>query len=321
MRFLRNSLMVIGLMSVLSTLVFAVQQGMSPMQEEAGSGPDANGGGDAKVSPAYRITAIDIPENLIFAGEAVPQDDPEVLERIDREFLVNTYWQSNALLLMKRAHKYFPVMEPILAKNGIPDDFKYLAVAESGLQNVVSPAGAAGFWQIMKATGREYGLEVNENVDERYHLEKATEAACQYLNRYKAKYGSWTLAAAAYNTGTGSIDKYRNIQKVEGYYDLLLGEETGRYVFRILAIKEILSNPEKYGFIVGQDDLYNNVPTFQVEVATPVADFAEFAKQYEVNYKILKRHNPWLREPHLNNASGKKYQIAIPLKGYYKTGI
>lgn len=321
MRFLRNSLMVIGLMSVLSTLVFAVQQGMSPMQEEAGSGPDGNGEADANVSPAYRITAIDIPENLIFAGEAVPQDDPEVLERIDREFLVNTYWQSNALLLMKRAHKYFPVIEPILAKNGIPDDFKYLAVAESGLQNAVSPAGAAGFWQIMKATGREYGLEVNENVDERYHLEKATEAACQYLKRYKEKYGTWTLAAAAYNTGTGSIDKYRNIQKVEGYYDLLLGEETGRYVFRILAIKEILSNPEKYGFMVEQDDLYNNVPTFQVEVATPVADFAEFARQYEVNYKILKRHNPWLREPHLNNASGKKYQIAIPLKGYYKTGL
>ena len=321
MRFLRNSLMVIGLLSVLSTLVFAVQQGISPMQGAVVSGPDADGGGDKNVGPAYRITAIDIPENLIFAGEEVPQEDPEVLERVDREFLVNTYWQSNALLLMKRANKYFPVMEPILAKNGIPDDFKYLAVAESGLQNVVSPAGAAGFWQIMKATGREYGLEVNDNVDERYHLEKATDAACKYLKRYKEKYGSWTLAAAVYNTGTGSIDKYRNIQKVEGYYDLLLGEETGRYVFRILAIKEILSNPEKYGFIVEPDDLYNNVPTFQVEVDSPVADFAEFAKQYEINYKILKRHNPWLREPHLNNASAKKYQIAIPMKGYYKTGI
>jgi hypothetical protein len=241
------------------------------------------------------------------------------MERVDREFLVNTYWQSNALLLMKRAHKYFPVIEPILAKNGVPDDFKFLAVAESGLQNVVSPAGAAGFWQIMKATGREYGLEVNDNVDERYHLEKATEAACQYLKRYKEKYGSWTLAAAAYNTGTGSIDKFMNIQQVADYYDLLLGEETGRYVFRILAIKEILSQPEKYGYVVEQEDLYNNIPTFQVEVDTPVANFADFAKQYEINYKILKRHNPWLREPHLNNASGKKYQIAIPMKGYYRT--
>lgn len=318
MRFLKNSLMVIGLLSVLSTLVFAVQQGMAPDGQAADAGPAAND--DKLVSPTYRISAIDIPEDLVFAGEEVPQEDPEILERIDREFLVNTYWQSNALLLMKRAHKYFPVIEPILAKNGIPDDFKYLAVAESGLQNVVSPAGAAGFWQIMKATGREYGLEVNDNVDERYHLEKATEAACKYLKRYKEKYGSWTLAAAAYNTGTGSIDKFMNIQQVGDYYDLLLGEETGRYVFRILAIKEILSHPDKYGYVVEKEDLYNNVPTFQVEVDTPVANFADFARQYEINYKILKRHNPWLREPHLNNASGKKYQMAIPLKGYYKTG-
>lgn len=318
MRFLKNSLMVIGLLSVLSTLVFAVQQGMAPDGQAADAGPAAND--DKLVSPTYRISAIDIPEDLVFAGEEVPQEDPEILERIDREFLVNTYWQSNALLLMKRAHKYFPVIEPILAKNGIPDDFKYLAVAESGLQNVVSPAGAAGFWQIMKATGREYGLEVNDNVDERYHLEKATEAACKYLKRYKEKYGSWTLAAAAYNTGTGSIDKFMNIQQVGDYYDLLLGEETGRYVFRILAIKEILSHPGKYGYVVEKEDLYNNVPTFQVEVDTPVANFADFARQYEINYKILKRHNPWLREPHLNNASGKKYQMAIPLKGYYKTG-
>ncbi|HSR60148.1 MAG TPA: lytic transglycosylase domain-containing protein [Robiginitalea sp.] len=310
--------MVIGLLSVLSTLVFAVQQGMAPDGQAADAGPAAND--DKLVSPTYRISAIDIPEDLVFAGEEVPQEDPEILERIDREFLVNTYWQSNALLLMKRAHKYFPVIEPILAKNGIPDDFKYLAVAESGLQNVVSPAGAAGFWQIMKATGREYGLEVNDNVDERYHLEKATEAACKYLKRYREKYGSWTLAAAAYNTGTGSIDKFMNIQQVGDYYDLLLGEETGRYVFRILAIKEILSHPDKYGYVVEKEDLYNNVPTFQVEVDTPVANFADFARQYEINYKILKRHNPWLREPHLNNASGKKYQMAIPLKGYYKTG-
>ena len=151
---------------------------------------------DKNVSPAYRISAIDIPGDLNFAGEPVPQDDPEIMERVDREFLVNTYWQSNALLLMKRAHKYFPVIEPILAKNGVPDDFKYLAVAESGLENVVSPAGATGFWQIMKATGREYGLEINDNVDERYHLEKSTEVACRYLKRYRDKYGSWTMAAS-----------------------------------------------------------------------------------------------------------------------------
>lgn len=318
MRFLKNSLMFLGVLMVLSTLVFAVQQGISPDGEQPVSGPSGNE--ERSVDPSYQISAIDIPEDLNFAGEAVPQEDPEILERIDREFLVNTYWQSNALLLMKRAHKYFPVIEPILAKNGIPEDFKYLAVAESGLQNVVSPAGATGFWQIMKATGKEYGLEVNSNVDERYHLEKATEVACQYLNKYREKYGSWTLAAAAYNAGTGAIDRYMNIQKASGYYDLLLGQETGRYVFRILAIKEILSNPEKYGFIIEEKDLYMNVPTFQVEVDTAVSSFADFANGYGISYKILKRHNPWLREPHLNNASRKNYQIAIPMKGYYKVG-
>ena len=317
MRLLKNILTGIGFLCVLSTLVFAVQQ---TLVEEETTPQTTDPEPDKNVAAGYRISAIDIPEDLNFAGETVPQEDPEVMERVDREFLVNTYWQSNALLLMKRAHKYFPIIEPILAKNGIPDDFKYLAVAESGLQNVVSHAGATGFWQIMKATGREYGLEINDNVDERYHLEKSTEVACRYLKRYKEKYGSWTLAAAAYNTGTGSIDKYMGIQKVGDYYDLLLGEETGRYVFRIMAIKEILSHPDKYGFLIQKEDLYSYVPTFSVEVDTPVADFADFASQYEINYKILKRHNPWLREPHLNNASGKKYQIEIPLKGYYKTG-
>ena len=318
MRFLKNSLMFLGVLMVLSTLVFAVQQGMAPDSDPKVSGP--SGDEDRNVDPAYQISAIDIPADLNFAGEPVPQEDPEIMERIDREFLVNTYWQSNALLLMKRANKYFPVIEPILEKNGIPEDFKYLAVAESGLQNVVSPAGATGFWQIMKATGKEYGLEVNDNVDERYHLEKATEVACQYLKKYKEKYGSWTLAAAAYNAGTGAIDRYMDYQKAKGYYDLLLGQETGRYVFRIMAIKEILSNPEKYGFVIGEEDLYKNVPTFQVEVDTAVTSFADFANQYGISYKILKRHNPWLREPHLNNASRKKYQIAIPMKGYYKVG-
>ena len=240
------------------------------------------------------------------------------MERVDREFLVNTYWQSNALLLMKRANKYFPIIEPILAKNGVPDDFKYLAVAESGLENVVSPAGASGFWQIMKTTGKEYGLEINENIDERYHVEKATEAACEYLKKSKAKFGNWTLAAASYNAGSYGIQKNLTAQDVNAYYDLLLGQETGRYVFRILAIKEILSHPQKYGFDIRKEDMYTQVPTFNVEVDAPISNFADFAKQYEINYKILKRHNPWLREPHLNNASRKKYNIEIPNKGYYK---
>jgi hypothetical protein len=308
-------LMILGVVFVISTLIFAVQQGDNFGAEYQGKDIQLK---DKNVSSEYRISAIEIPADLNFASEKVPQEDPEIMERVDREFLVNTYWQSNALLLMKRAHKYFPVIEPILSKNGIPDDFKYLAVAESGLQNVVSHAGATGFWQIMKGTGREYGLEINDNVDERYHLEKSTEVACKYLQKYKEKYGSWTLAAAAYNAGPGSINKYMGIQKANDYYDLLLGEETGRYVFRILAIKEILSNPEKYGFDIENDDLYNAVPTFNVVVEEPVQNFADFAQQYEINYKILKRHNPWLREPHLNNTSGKTYTLEIPNKGYYK---
>ena len=307
--------MILGVVFVISTLIFAVQQGDTIGDEYQGENPQTI---DKNVSSEYRISAIEIPEDLNFANEKVPQEDPEIMERIDREFLVNTYWQSNALLLMKRAHKYFPVIEPILSKNGIPDDFKYLAVAESGLQNVVSHAGATGFWQIMKPTGREYGLEINANVDERYHLEKSTEVACRYLQKYKDKYGSWTMAAAAYNAGPGSINKFMGIQQANDYYDLLLGQETGRYVFRILAIKEILSNPAKYGFDIESDDLYNAVPTFNVVVDEPVQNFADFAQQYEINYKILKRHNPWLREPHLNNASGKTYTLEIPNKGYYK---
>ncbi len=303
--------MAIGVIFVISTLIFAVQSKneLIQLKEEVA---------EKNVTDGYRISPIDIPQDLNFAGEKVPQEDPEIMERVDREFLVNTYWQSNAMLLMKRAHKYFPVIEPILAKNGVPDDFKYLAVAESGLENVVSPARATGFWQIMKPTGQEYGLEINKNVDERYHLQKSTEVACQYLKKYKKKYGNWTLAAAAYNTGTGSVDRYLRTQKVSDYYDLLLGSETGRYVFRIMAIKEILSHPDKYGFDINKEDLYSAVPTFTIEVDTAVTSFADFANQYEVNYKILKRHNPWLREAHLNNTSKKKYMIEIPNKGYYK---
>lgn len=318
MRLLKNALMGLGMLFILSTLIFAVQRGdaLEAQLVEAQEALKET----KNVAPEYKISAIAIPENLNFAGERVPQDDPEILERIDREFLVNTYWQSNALLLMKRAHKYFPVIEPILSRYGVPDDFKYLAVAESGLQNVVSHKGATGVWQIMRATGREYGLEVNTNVDERYHLEKATEVACRYLRKYKEKFGSWTLAAAAYNAGPGGVNKQLTIQKADDYYDLLLGEETGRYIFRILAIKEILSNPDTYGFEIAKEDLYEAIPTFTVEVDEAVTNFADFAQEYGINYKILKRHNPWLREPHLNNTSRKKYSIAIPNKGHYPMG-
>lgn len=265
----------------------------------------------------YNVYAIQVPNDLNFADEPIPLHNPDIYERMDRELLVNTYWQSNALLMFKRAEKYFPIIEPILKEHGIPDDFKYLAVIESGLTNAVSPAGARGFWQIMPATGKEFGLEINQNVDERYHLEKSTHVACKYLKQSKNKLGSWTLAAAAYNAGNGGISKQLNIQKADNYYDLLLGEETGRYIFRIIALKEIINNPTTYGFNFKPEDLYQHIPTRKIEIDTAVTDFAAFAKNFNINYKILKLHNPWLREPHLNNSSRKKYTIDIPAEGIY----
>ena len=265
----------------------------------------------------YNVYAIPLPENLDFAGEPVPMSSPDIQERMDRELLVNTYWQSNGLLLIKRANKYFPIIEPILAEHGVPDDFKYLAVIESGLMNVVSPAGARGFWQFMESTGKEYGLEINSNVDERYHLEKSTHAAAEYLKKSRERFGSWTLAAAAYNAGNYGISRQMERQEVGDYYDLLLGEETGRYVFRILALKEILKDPRKFGFNFREKDLYQPIPSYKVRVDTAVTDFPKFARDFGINYKILKIHNPWLREAHLNNASRREYFIEIPEEGVY----
>lgn len=265
------------------------------------------------VSHSYEIKALKIPAYMDLAGEPVPLEKADIRERMDRELLVNTYWQSNGLLLIKRAHKFFPIIEPILAENGLPDDFKYLALAESGLQNVKSRAGASGFWQFMKATAKEYGLEVNNNVDERYNVEKATKMAVKYLKKAKNKFGTWTLAAAAYNAGSGKINQRLTEQKVTSYYDLLLNMETSRYVFRILALKEVISHPKKYGFVYDQEDLYNPTATYDVEITKPIANIPDFAKKHNVTYKELKLVNPWLREAKLNNASGKKYTIKIPV--------
>lgn len=261
----------------------------------------------------YQIKAVKIPDGINFSGELVPVEKADIKERMDRELLVNTYWQSNTLLLMKRAHKFFPIIEPILAEYGVPDDFKYLALIESGLMNVTSPAGAKGFWQIMKDTAKENGLEVNSNVDERYNIEKATKVACKYLVKSHKRFGSWTLAAAAYNGGNAGISRRLKSQRVDDYYDLLLGEETSRYVFRIVAVKEIISHPSVYGFKYDQEDLYNLEQTKIVKVDTAITDIALFAQNFGTNYKEIKIHNPWLREPKLNNGSRKLYEIKIPL--------
>jgi len=259
---------------------------------------------------------MDFPASIDFAGENTPLNVSDVKERFERELLVNANLDATTLLIIKRANRAFPIIEPILKNNNIPDDFKYLAVIESGLVNAVSPAGAKGVWQFMPETAKEKGLEVNEIVDERYHLEKSTEAACKYLLDAKRKFGSWTLAAASYNGGMTGVNKQIEIQKVTSYYDLLLNEETSRYVFRILALKEIMKNPKLYGFEIESKELYKSIPTRKLEIDSTITDLASFSIAQGINYKILKIHNPWLRDKKLLNLAKKKYFLEIPTEGY-----
>ena len=260
----------------------------------------------------YGIFAIVQPEDLNFAGEEIPVYSSDIWERIDRELLKNTYWQSNTMLYFKKANKYFPIIEPILKEYNIPDDFKYLAVIESGLDNVVSPSGAAGFWQLMKGTAREYGLEVNKDIDERYNLEKATVAACEYLQEAYHKFGNWTMAAASYNMGKSGVRRKIKEQDSNNYYNLYLNSETARYVFRIIAVKEIMQNPKKYGFMFRRKDLYS-MPNLQaIEVDSTITNLSDFAKSYNVNYKLLKQFNPWLRTRKLPDKSRRRYILKIP---------
>ena len=258
------------------------------------------------------------PKQMDFAGEAIPYYLNDVQERLDREMITNLNYHTNTTLVLKRANKVFPVIEPILKQYGVPDDFKYLAVIESSLVNAVSPAGARGVWQFMPETAKEKGMEVNDFVDERYHLEKSTVAACKYLVEAKNKFGNWTLAAASYNGGMAGISKRLQEQEVTDFYDLLLTEETSRYVFRILALKEIMQNPTKYGFEMPKEVLYQLIPVKKVEVDSSITNLATFAKSQGINYKILKIHNPWLRDKKLINKTGKKYELEIPISGYSK---
>lgn len=262
-----------------------------------------------------RIYSPPIPEKLEFCGERVPLEDFDVRERIDREFLVNTYWHSATLLYLKRANRWFPVIEKILKKNGIPEDFKYMSVAESGIINSVSPDGATGFWQLMEPAAKKYGLEINKEIDERFNIEKSTQAACDYLKEAYSKFGNWTLVAASYNMGIDGIEKQIERQKTKNYYNMFLNEETYRFVSRIVTLKEIFKDPNKYGFYFSDYDLYPNIETYNVKVNFSINDFADFAKQYGINYKILKIFNPWLRESYLKNKTRKTYLIKIPKSG------
>jgi hypothetical protein len=263
----------------------------------------------------YQVYAMPIPEGLSFAGEEVPLNNIIVHEALDREIHSNTYWHSNTFFYLKRAHRWFPIIEPILEENGVPEDFKYLAVIESGLINATSPSGAKGFWQFMKKTGQDYSLEISEDVDERLHLEKATHAACEYLTNAYKKFDNWTLAAASYNMGKAGLKGQLAKQKADNYYDLLLNIETGRYVYRILAVKCIFENPEQYGFNFRTEDLYPPYQTKTITVDSSISNIAEFANSVGTNYKTLKMLNPWLKNNKLSNKSGKVYEFLLPEEG------
>lgn len=263
----------------------------------------------------YTVTPPNVPSQVTFAGETVDLRRYDRRERMDREQTAFTYMHSTTMLMIKRANRYFPIIEPILKANGIPDDFKYLMVIESNLNPLArSPAGAAGLWQFMESTGREYGLEVNKNIDERYHVIKATEAACRYLKKAYAKYGDWLTVAASYNAGQGRISTELEKQLADNAMDLWLNDETSRYMYRILAAKELFASPRKYGFLIKKEQLYPPIPYREVQVDSTVDDLAAFARSYGITYAQLKDANPWLRDRFLENKSGRTYKLHIPQK-------
>jgi hypothetical protein len=272
-----------------------------------------------KVSPpavlSQVITPVDLTRDYDFAGELVPPDNFDAMERLDRELSVNSYWHASTLLNLKATHRYFPVIEPILAKHGVPDDFKYLAVSESNLRNEASPAGAKGVWQFMGGTARSFGLEINSEVDERLHLEKATDAACRYLKDYYEEFGSWSLAAAAYNMGGPRLKRLIREQRATNYYELNLNSETSRYLFRVIALKEILRDPVAYGFQLEDNALYRPLVYDTVRIDGPVLNWGDFAREHGTTYRMLKVFNPWLVSSRLTNRHGKQYEIRIPVKG------
>lgn len=283
--------------------------GLATRLEEGSVAPSDLDEGSMQPIPAI---TFDLPDNLSFAGEKVPMEISDVHERVDKELHINTYWHNNTIFLMKRANRWLPQIEKILKEHQIPEDFKYLPLIESGLMNDVSPKDAVGFWQILKSSGKELGLEITDEVDERYDPLKATIAACKYLKKAHDKFNNWTMVAASYNRGMGGIERAIENQQVKSYYDLFLNDETSRYVFRIIACKEIIENPTRYGFQINPKHLYNPEKVKYIEVKETIKDLVVFAKQHGTNYKLLKRHNPWLRDDKLSVKKGKVYRIALP---------
>lgn len=266
------------------------------------------------ISNSY-ITNPVMPHNINFAGQKVPLEKFDVREALDRELLSVANWHSKTLLTLKRANRWFPVIDRILKKNNIPLDFRYLAVAESGLINDVSPVGAKGVWQLMESTGKELGLEINKNIDERYHMVKSTEAACKYLQSSYDIYKDWVMVAASYNMGKSALKGMQKFQYQKNFWDLALYEETSRYVYRIIAIKIVMENPTNYGFKLKPSELYPEIPTRELTVDSTINELSKWAIMQGSNYKILKYFNPWLRQRYLENKEGKKYILQLPKRG------
>lgn len=267
-----------------------------------------------EIEPDLKYAPVKLPKSVTFAGERMPLELFDVQESLDRELQSNAFFHSQTIRYIKLAPRYFPIIEPILKKEGIPDDFKYLAVAESGLNpRAVSPANAVGFWQILEGTAKDYSLEINSEIDERYHIEKSTAVFCKYIKDSYRRFGTWTMAAAAYNGGNARIERQIERQKLSNFYDMLFAEETRRYIFRIAALKLILEEPEKYNFEVKNDEKYPFIKTRDVEINGAVADFGAYAINQGINYKYLKDFNPWLRDDKLTNAKAKKYTVKIPI--------
>ncbi len=261
---------------------------------------------------SYGVPDLIIPDTVYFAGERVPIEIPDVRERLDRELHVNTFWHSNTIFLLKRGHRWLPRIKKVFEEYEIPTDLMYLSVIESDLQNKVSPSKAVGFWQLLRGTAKDFRLEVTAEVDERYHPLKSTEAAAKYLKKAHDKFGTWTNAAASYNIGRRGLDRVLQRQDVTSYYDLLLNEETSRYVFRAIAIKLIFENPSDYGFNIAENNLYQEEKLKDITIDKSIPNLREWAFEQDINYKILKRYNPWLRKNTLSVRSGKTYTIQIP---------
>jgi hypothetical protein len=303
---MRNFWIIIFLIGI--TISFAVFLSGSKDSEEAAV--------QKPVVSSFAVS-VPIPQQVRFCNREISLERLDMRERFDREINSLIYFHSSTLLSIKRANRFFPIIEPVLKKNGIPDDFKYLCVVESNLDTrAYSPAKAAGLWQFIESTAKAYGLEIREGVDERYHIEKATEAACRYFRDAYDRYGNWINTAASYNGGMSRISSEMQKQQEESALDLLLVPETSRYVFRIMAIKEIFDHPQKYGFILKEENLYPSVPVNKVEVSTDISDWVAFAKKYGISYMQLKEYNVWLRDTKLTMPRGerKTYRIAIPEK-------